>query len=106
MSFDRGIDICVVLTKGTNTLAYQTIERLRYDFRHFKETDRSDQRIVVEVDEIKELHKRGGFSANQANRLGTKRIIVCMKEKVNMLYLIKLFKEDSPALLKNPNSGR
>ena len=100
MSFDRGIDVCVVLTKGTNTLAYQTIERLLYDFRHFKETNRSDQRIVVEVDEIKELHKRGGFSANQANRLGTKRIIVCMKEKVNMLYLIKLFKEDSPALLK------
>ena len=42
MSFDRGIDVCVVLTKGTNTLAYQTIERLRYDFRHFKETDRLD----------------------------------------------------------------
>ena len=100
MSFDRDIDVCVVLTKGTNTLAYQTIERLRYDFRHFRETDRIDQPVVVEIDDIKDLHKRGGLSDNQVNRKGAKRIIVCMKQKVNMLYLIQLFKEYSPALLK------
>ena len=98
MAFDKGIDVCVVLTKGTNTLAYQTIERLRYDFRHFKETDRLDQPVIVEVDDIKDLHKRGGLSDNQVHRAGAKRIIVCMKQKVNMQYLIKLFKDDSPAL--------
>ncbi len=98
MAFDKGIDVCVVLTKGTNTLAYQTIERLRYDFRHFKETDRLDQPVIVEVDDIKDLHKRGGLSDNQVHRAGGKRIIVCMKQKVNMQYLIKLFKDDSPAL--------
>ena len=58
MSFDRDIDVCVVLTKGTNTLAYQTIERLRYDFRHFRETDRIDQPVVVEIDDIKDLQSR------------------------------------------------
>lgn len=100
MSFDRGIDVCVVLTKGTNTLAYQTIERLRYDFRHFKETERLDQQLIVEVDDIKDLHKRGGLSANQVNRKGAKRIIVCMKQADNMHHLIELFKEDSPALLQ------
>lgn len=100
MSFDRGIDVCVVLTKGTNTLAYQTIERLRYDFRHFKETERLDQQLVVEVDDIKDLHKRGGLSTNQVNRKGAKRIIVCMKQADNMQHLIELFKEDSPALLQ------
>ena len=100
MSFERGIDVCVVFTKGTNTLAYQTIERLRYDFRYFKETERLDQQLVVEVDDIKDLHKRGGLSANQVNRKGAKRIIVCMKQADNMQHLIELFKEDSPALLQ------
>lgn len=98
MSFDRGIDVCVVLTKGTNTLAYQTIERLRYDFRYLKETEKLDQQLIVEVDDIKDLNKRGGLSQNQVNRKGAKRIIVCMKQAVNMQHLIKLFKEDSPAL--------
>lgn len=100
MAFDKGIDVCVVFTKGTNTLAYQTIERLIYDFRHFKETERLDQQLVVEVDDIKDLHKRGGLSANQVNRKGAKRIIVCMKQADNMHHLIELFKEDSPALLQ------
>ena len=100
MAFDKDIDVCVVFTKGTNTLAYQTIERLRYDFRYFKETERLDQQLVVEVDDIKDLHKRGGLSTNQVNRKGAKRIIVCMKQADNMHHLIELFKEDSPALLQ------
>lgn len=99
MSFDRGIDFCVVLTKGTNTLAYQTIERLKYDYRHFKDSGRLDQQLIVEVDDIKDLYKRGGLSQNQVNRQGAKRIIVCMKQADNMQHLIKLFKEDSPDLL-------
>ncbi len=100
MSFDRGIDLCVVLTKGTNTLAYQTIERLKYDYRHFKDSERLDQQLIVEVDDIKDLYKRGGLSQNQVNRQGAKRIIVCMKQADNMQHLIKLFKEDSPGLLQ------
>lgn len=100
MAFDKGIDVCVVLTKGTNTLAYQTIERLLYDFRHFKETGRLDQQLIVEVYDIKNLHKKGGLSANQVNKKGAKRIIVCMKQADNMQHLIELFKEDSPALLQ------
>lgn len=100
LSFDKGIDVCVVFTKGTNTLAYQTIERLKYDFRHFKETESLNQPLIIEVDDIKDLHKRGGLSTNQVNRQGVKRIIVCMKQAVNMQHLIKLFKEDSPALLQ------
>lgn len=99
LSFDRGIDVCVVLTKGTNTLAYQTIERLRYDFRHFKETARLDQPVVMEINDIKELKGRG-LTANQVNRQGLKRIIVCMKQAVNMQHLIDLFKKDTPELKK------
>lgn len=97
LSFDRGIDVCVVLTKGTNTLAYQTIERLRYDFRHFKETNKLDQPVIVEINDIKELIGRG-LTANQVNRQGLKRIIVCMKQAVNMQHLIDLFKKDTPEL--------
>lgn len=99
LSFDRGVDVCVVLTKGTNTLAYQTIERLRYDFRHFKETARLDQPVVMEINDIKELKGRG-LTANQVNRQGLKRIIVCMKQAVNMQHLIDLFKKDTPELKK------
>ena len=97
LSFDRGIDVCVVLTKGTNTLAYQTIERLRYDFRCFKETDRLDQPVIIEINDIKELKGRG-LTANQVNRLGLKRIIVCMKQADNMQHLIDLFKKNAPEL--------
>ncbi len=35
LCFDRGIDVAVVMTKGTNTLANQTLNRLKNDFRFF-----------------------------------------------------------------------
>ena len=37
LCFDRGIDIAVVMTKGTRTLTKQTIQRLNKDFRFFKD---------------------------------------------------------------------
>jgi hypothetical protein len=39
LAFDKGIDIAIVLTKGTKALANQTMKRMRHDFRFFKNTD-------------------------------------------------------------------
>jgi len=38
-AFDRGFDIAVILTKGTKTLAAQTVARLNADFNDEIETD-------------------------------------------------------------------
>ena len=36
LAFDKGIDVCIVLTKGTKPLAQQTIMRMKKDYRFFK----------------------------------------------------------------------
>lgn len=38
-AFDRGYDIAIVLTKGTKTLAKQTVKRIGLDFKEFIEQD-------------------------------------------------------------------
>ena len=35
LAFDRGYDVCIVLTKGTKALAEQTYQRLENEFREF-----------------------------------------------------------------------
>ena len=45
LCFDRGIDVAVVMTKGTNTLTKQTIERLNKDFRFFKDDGTYGQKV-------------------------------------------------------------
>lgn len=97
LSFDKGIDVCIVLTKGTNTLATQTIERLKYDFRFFKETQDLNQRNIVYVNDILE-YKKNGLTEREINRPYCKRIIVCKKENQNLKHLLKLFTEKSPLL--------
>ncbi|HYW09452.1 MAG TPA: hypothetical protein VE913_21000, partial [Longimicrobium sp.] len=38
-AFDRDIDIAIVLTKGTKTLASQTVKRIGRDFKEFIDDD-------------------------------------------------------------------
>ena len=38
LGFDNGLDVCVVLTKGTKALTKQTFERLKKSFRHSLQT--------------------------------------------------------------------
>lgn len=97
LSFDKGIDVCIVLTKGTNTLATQTIERLKYDFRFFKETQDLNQKNIVYVNDILE-YRKNGLTEREINRPHCKRIIVCKKENQNLKHLLKLFTEKSPLL--------
>lgn len=100
LCFDRGIDICVVLTKGTKPLATQTLERLKTDFVHFEDKHRNDQKAIVNIYDIIEDLKKVGISEKEANKKGAKFIIVCKKEDDNLKHLISLFAERSKHLQK------
>ena len=94
LAFDKGIDVCVVFTKGTNALISQTVNRLKYDFRDFsRNCDRVDCNIVAVYDIMK---KRNGLGVQLIN--GQKNIIVCKKEHSNINILIDVFQNKSPLL--------
>lgn len=86
LAFDKWADICICLTKGTNMLSAQTIERFKNDFRHIPKVD---------IYDIMEIPKSGlkKWLANEK-----KNIIVCKKEAKNMERLKTLFLEQSPFL--------
>lgn len=94
LCFDRGIDIAVVMTKGTNTLTKQTIQRLNNDFRFFKDQQTYGQKVIVSVWDILDLGHRGGLSDYQLNDPANKFIIVCKKEDTNLQYLNDIFENN------------
>jgi len=94
LCFDRGIDVAVVMTKGTNTLTKQTIERLNKEFRFFKDDGTYGQKVVIYIYDILDLYKRGGLSDYQLNDPANKFIIVCKKENTNLKDLIELFENN------------
>ena len=91
LCFDRGIDIAVVMTKGTNTLTKQTIQRLNKDFRYFADKQEYGQKVIVSIWDILDLGHRGGLSEAQLNNPAYKFIIVAKKEDKNLRYLNELF---------------
>lgn len=81
LMFDKGIDIAIVLTKGTKALAQQTKTRMEDEFSAF--ASRSTLGLpVIEVSDI--LNRRNGFTHRELNN---KNIIICKKEKNNMAIL-------------------
>ena len=81
LMFDKGIDIAIVLTKGTKALAQQTKTRMEDEFSAF--ASRSTLGLpVIEVSDI--LNRRNGFTHRELNN---KNIIICKKEKNNMATL-------------------
>ena len=91
LCFDRGIDIAVVMTKGTNTLTKQTIQRLNKDFRFFADKQDYSQKVIVSIWDILDLGHRGGLSEAQLNNPVYKFILVVKKEDTNLRYLNELF---------------
>jgi hypothetical protein len=79
-SFDSGYDVAVVLTKGTKSLARQTITRLRDDLREFVKADE------IQIYDIMSLPSLTPYELNQ------KLILVVKKEDDNLDRLIELFK--------------
>ena len=94
-AFDRGIDVAVVFTKGTNALATQTTARLKKEFAVFARTERITGLPVVEVYDIKDL-KGVKLTTDEINTQHT--IIVCKKEDDNLAWLTKRFTEENPIL--------
>ena len=97
LAMDRGIEVCVVYTKGTNTLTSQTIKRLTHDFQYFADSGRYDQKVRVLIYDIMDVIKKG-LSSNQILDPRTKFIIVCKKEAKNLEHLIELFTVKAPEL--------
>ena len=95
LSFDKGIDIAIVLTKGTVALATQTEQRLKTDFAPFRYTGVVSNKPIVEIYDIMgEI--RGGMVKAYVDRSRT--IIVCKKQTDNLNALTKLFEVHSPFL--------
>ena len=97
LGFDRGLDICVILTKGTKPLAEQTVLRMNADFYDFVDGRQQDpSKPEVKIYDIIEV-KTG---IPQYNLSSNKVIIVCKKEARNLEYLIKLFNNNKAIIDK------
>ena len=96
LSFDKGVDIAIVITKGTKALVNQTIKRMKHDYRFFKPSDRLDQATTIDVKDIMNL--KSGLKKAQVESM--KIVIVCKKNARNLEILIDLFKSKSDFLKK------
>lgn len=85
-AFDADYDIAVILTKGTKSLAEQTLSRVREDFREFIAADQVDVFDILTVPELTRYER---------NR---KLIFVVKKEDDNLKRLLALFRDDYPDL--------
>jgi Z1 domain len=86
-AFDQGYDMAVVLTKGTVSLAKQTFNRIRKDFKPFIEADE------VQVYDIMTLPEN-----LTTYELSQKMILIVKKEDDNLNRLIKAVEEVYPEL--------
>lgn len=80
-AFDRGYDVAIILTKGTISLAEQTLSRVKEDFREFIATDQVDVYDILAVPDLTRYE------------LNRKLIFVVKKEDDNLRRLLKLFGE-------------
>ena len=87
LGFDNGVDIAIILTKGTLMLAEQTFVRLNDDFEGFIEGN------MMLAQDAKNLEE-----TINTLELAKKRVIVCMKEDDNLEKLIRFLTEAHPAM--------
>jgi hypothetical protein len=86
-AFDSGYDIAVVLTKGTRTLAGQTVKRIARDFKPFID---SDDVIVFDIMEAPKPLTRAELR---------RKVIIVAKKEFRNLERIHAFFDDYPSLL-------
>jgi hypothetical protein len=87
-AFDKGYDVAVILTKGTKSLAEQTLSRVKEDFREFIAADQVDVFDILSVPDLTR-HERS-----------RKLIFVVKKEDDNLRRLLSVFREKYPDLRK------
>lgn len=88
-AFDRHFDIALVFTKGTKTLAKQTVSRISNDFKEFIDNEELD---VYDIMDMPEKMMR--------SELKRKIVIVAKKESKNIARVIDLFTTKHPELSK------
>lgn len=86
-AFDRDYDIAIVLTKGTRTLASQTVKRIGRDFKPF-----------IDDDEIMLFDIMAAPLPLTKSELRRKIVIVAKKQAQNLERIQKLFDIDHPSL--------
>lgn len=86
-AFDRDFDIAIVLTKGTKTLANQTVKRIGRDFKEF-----------IEGDEILLFDIMSAPDVLTKAELRRKMIIVAKKQVHNLARIQELFDTKYPGL--------
>lgn len=88
-AFDKDFDIAIVLTKGTKTLAKQTVKRIGLDFKEFID---NDEIVLFDIMSAPEPLTKA--------ELRRKLIIVAKKQTQNLSRIQALFDEKYPALKK------
>jgi hypothetical protein len=86
-AFDRGFDIAIVLTKGTKTLASQTVKRIGSDFKYFID---NDEIILFDIMSAPDPLTKA--------ELRRKIIIVAKKQVHNLARIQAIFDEKYPQL--------
>jgi len=86
-AFDEGFDVAVVLTKGTKTLAQQTVNRIANEYREFRD---AEEMAVYDIMTVPNL------TAWEID--SHKLIFVAKKESNNMRRLVNLFAATHPKL--------
>lgn len=84
--FDRGFDVAVILTKGTKSLAEQTLSRVKTDFREFIAADQVEVFDILSVPELTPYE------------LTHKLVFIVKKEDDNLRRLLNLFEKTYPVL--------
>jgi len=87
-SFDKGFDVAIIMTKGTKSLAAQTLSRVKEDFREFLLTDQVEVFDILAVPELTPYE------------LTHKLIFVVKKEDDNLRRLLAMFETQYPDLQK------
>jgi len=85
-AFDRGYDVAIILTKGTKSLAEQTLSRVKEDFREFISADQVEVFDILHVPDLTPYE------------LTRKLIFVVKKEDDNLRHLLSLFDSEYPEL--------
>lgn len=86
-SFDKGFDIAIVLTKGTKTLASQTVKRIGRDFKPFID---DDEVILFDI-----MSAPDPLTKAEQRR---KMVIVAKKQVHNLAKILALFDDKYPAM--------
>ena len=88
-AFDRDFDIAVILTKGTKTLAGQTVKRIARDFKQFID---NDEVLLFDI-----MSAPDTITKSEQRR---KLIIVAKKQAQNLSRIIDLFTQKYPHFLE------